>query len=41
MSVAHDFNIFKPMQDLTFEHTISHQCGVTMNAASKPAASPR
>ena len=21
MSVAHDFNIFKPMQDLTFEHT--------------------
>jgi propane monooxygenase coupling protein len=31
MSVAHDFNIFKPMQDLTFEHTISHQCGVTMN----------
>lgn len=24
-------NIFKSMGDLTFEQTISHQCGVTMN----------
>lgn len=24
-------NIFKSMHDLTFEQTISHQCGVTMN----------
>lgn len=24
-------NIFKSMKDLTFEQTISHQCGVTMN----------
>lgn len=24
-------NIFKPMSDITFEQTISHQCGVTMN----------
>jgi len=24
-------NIFKTMGDLTFEQTISHQCGVTMN----------
>ena len=24
-------NIFKSMQDITFEKTISHQCGVTMN----------
>ena len=26
----HD-NIFKSMKDITFEDTISHQCGVTMN----------
>lgn len=24
-------NIFKEMKDITFEQTISHQCGVTMN----------
>jgi len=24
-------NIFKTMKDITFEQTISHQCGVTMN----------
>jgi propane monooxygenase coupling protein len=24
-------NIFKPMSDITFDQTISHQCGVTMN----------
>lgn len=24
-------NIFKSMKDITFEKTISHQCGVTMN----------
>jgi propane monooxygenase coupling protein len=24
-------NIFKPMKDIQFEDTISHQCGVTMN----------
>ena len=24
-------NIFKAMKDITFEETISHQCGVTMN----------
>jgi propane monooxygenase coupling protein len=24
-------NIFKAMKDITFEKTISHQCGVTMN----------
>ena len=24
-------NIFKPMKDMKFEETISHQCGVTMN----------
>ncbi|NKJ45595.1 monooxygenase [Burkholderia sp. SG-MS1] len=30
MSV-HTDNIFKPIQDLRFEQTISHQCGVTMN----------
>ncbi|WP_442581349.1 MmoB/DmpM family protein [Mesorhizobium sp. ASY16-5R] len=27
---SHD-NIFKAMKDITFEQTISHQCGVTMN----------
>ena len=27
---SHD-NIFKSMKDITFEQTISHQCGVTMN----------
>ena len=26
----HD-NIFKSMKDITFEDTISHQCGITMN----------
>lgn len=30
MSEAHA-NIFKPMKDIQFEDTISHQCGVTMN----------
>ena len=30
MSVEHA-NIFKPMKDIRFEDTISHQCGVTMN----------
>ena len=29
-SGAHD-NIFKTMKDITFEQTISHQCGVTMS----------
>ena len=24
-------NIFKAMNDITFDHTVSHQCGVTMN----------
>jgi len=24
-------NVFKSMKDITFDHTISHQCGVTMN----------
>lgn len=24
-------NIFKPMKDITFEDTVSHQCGVTMS----------
>jgi propane monooxygenase coupling protein len=24
-------NIFKSMKDITFEETVSHQCGVTMN----------
>ena len=27
---SHD-NIFKAMKDITFERTISHQCGVTMS----------
>ena len=27
---AHD-NIFKPMKDIEFKDTVSHQCGVTMN----------
>jgi propane monooxygenase coupling protein len=33
-SVARDAtqsNIFKAMKDITFEQTISHECGVTMN----------
>lgn len=33
-SIARDStksNIFKTMKDITFEQTISHQCGVTMN----------
>ncbi|MBM7047261.1 MULTISPECIES: MmoB/DmpM family protein [Rhizobium] len=33
-SVARDAtqsNIFKSMKDITFDQTISHQCGVTMN----------
>ena len=30
MLQEHD-NIFKSMKDITFEQTISHQCGVTMN----------
>ena len=24
-------NVFKSMKDITFDHTISHQCGITMN----------
>ena len=24
-------NIFKPMSELTFKDTVSHQCGITMN----------
>ncbi|BBE73927.1 MmoB/DmpM family protein [Oharaeibacter diazotrophicus] len=28
---ASQANIFKSMKDITFEQTISHQCGVTMN----------
>ncbi|SCB40168.1 MmoB/DmpM family protein [Rhizobium hainanense] len=28
---ASNSNIFKSMKDITFEQTISHQCGVTMN----------
>ena len=28
---ASQSNIFKSMKDITFEQTISHQCGVTMN----------
>lgn len=28
---ASNQNIFKAMKDITFEKTISHQCGVTMN----------
>jgi len=28
---AHSETIFKAMKDVTFESTISHQCGVTMN----------
>jgi propane monooxygenase coupling protein len=28
---VHTDNIFKPIQDLRFEQTISHQCGITMN----------
>lgn len=30
-NAAHDNTIFKAMKDLTFEQTISDQCGVTMN----------
>lgn len=33
-TVARDLskqNIFKAMKDITFEQTVSHQCGVTMN----------
>ena len=29
--MSHTDNIFQAMKDLTFETTISHQCGVTMN----------
>ncbi len=29
--MSHTDNIFKTMKDVTFETTISHQCGVTMN----------
>jgi propane monooxygenase coupling protein len=31
MDVQHHDNIFKSMQDMKFEGTVSHQCGVTMN----------
>jgi len=31
MSSEHSDNIFKSMDEITFEDTISHQCGVTMN----------
>jgi propane monooxygenase coupling protein len=27
----HGQNIFKPMNEIRFEDTVSHQCGVTMN----------
>lgn len=29
--MSHTDNIFQTMKDMTFETTISHQCGVTMN----------
>lgn len=29
--MSHTDNIFQAMKDITFETTISHQCGVTMN----------
>lgn len=29
--MSHTDNIFRSMKDMTFETTISHQCGVTMN----------
>ena len=29
--MSHTDNIFQTMKDLTFETTVSHQCGVTMN----------
>ena len=29
--MSHSDNIFHSMKDITFETTISHQCGVTMN----------
>ena len=29
--MSHADNIFQSMKDMTFEKTISHQCGVTMN----------
>ena len=29
--MSHTDNIFKAMKDVTFETTVSHQCGVTMN----------
>jgi propane monooxygenase coupling protein len=31
MSVTTGQELFKPLKDITFEQTISHQCGVTMN----------
>jgi propane monooxygenase coupling protein len=31
MTQAHTGTIFKSMQDMKFEDTISHECGVTMN----------
>lgn len=31
MTEFHGETIFKPMKDVKFEETISHQCGVTMN----------
>jgi propane monooxygenase coupling protein len=31
VSTDHTDNIFKSMDKLTFDETISHQCGVTMN----------
>ena len=29
--MSHTDNIFQSMKDITFETTVSHQCGVTMN----------
>jgi propane monooxygenase coupling protein len=29
--MSHTDNIFQSMKDMTFETTVSHQCGVTMN----------
>ena len=31
-------NIFKAMKDITFDQTVSHQCGVTMNDSVEASA---
>ena len=38
MSQTHQDNIFKSMKDMTFEDTVSHQCGVTMNESVESRA---